>query len=77
MYWMNIDTGKVTARDFDDPPFGNLWIEITEEEYGDLVHPLGTGQQYSIYTQEFDDFSDADPGLLPQAWPAVAIICVI
>ena len=39
-YWINDDTGKVTAREFDDPPFGNLWSEIDQEQYEQLVHPL-------------------------------------
>ena len=39
-YWMNADTGRVMARDFDDPPFGNLWIEIDEQEYKQLEYPL-------------------------------------
>jgi hypothetical protein len=39
-YWLNCDTGHVTARDFEDPPFGDLWIEIDREEYEQLVHPL-------------------------------------
>jgi len=39
-YWLNTETGKVTDREFDDPPFGDLWIEITEKEYKQLVHPL-------------------------------------
>jgi hypothetical protein len=55
-YWLNLETQKVMASE--KIPYGEHWIEITKTEYDQLSSPLG-----STYTQEFDEFSDADPGL--------------
>jgi len=33
LYYMNCDTGKVIAREVDDEPYGDSWLEISEEEF--------------------------------------------
>lgn len=40
LYYMNVDTGKVIAREVGDEPYGDLWLEIEESEYQDRLHPL-------------------------------------
>lgn len=36
-YWMNVDTGNVIASEVE--PLGE-WIEIDEDEFESLAHPL-------------------------------------
>lgn len=37
MYWMNVDTGNVLESDVE--PMGE-WIEIDQDEFESLAHPL-------------------------------------